>query len=304
MIEISLNPRDLSVPVIVGFLDAVAIACVLNLVSSVAIYRTKNTPYATRLLSLAMLYCHISFLILSGCSKLIAFKEFDVFKHLTRGFHISAQCIVCGMAVERFLLIHKPYKYLKVTKKRTKIICSSVAMISLLQYMLVRGLGCYARGLFVTCGMFMKIYYVGIVVILSLVSYVCYCSVFRITCRKNREITVIEHHLLSHKGTMASATYLISTTINAVAYLGLAISKVKMTIDGIQTDLNLLVDSVGIVNCYIDPFIYIIWFRETRMELLKLIHVCCPRLQPKIEMMRIEIFNIQISSIKETTTVI
>ena len=301
MIEISLNPRDLPVPVIVGFLAAVAIAGVLNLISSVAIYRTKKTPYATRLLSLAMLYCHISFLILSGCSKLIAFKEFGVIQHLTRGFHISAQLIVCSMAVERFLLIHQPYKYLKVTKKRAKIICSFVSIISFLQYMLVRGLGCYARGLFVICGMFMKIYYVGIVVILALVSYVCYCSVFRTVCRKNRDNAAIEQHILLHKGTMASATYLISTTINAVAYLGLAISKLRMSVDDTQTDLNLLVDSVGIVNCYIDPFIYIIWFRETRMELLKLIQVCCPRLQPKIEMMRIEIFHIQIPPVKQTT---
>ena len=301
MVEISLNPKNMSLPQIAGFLVAVVVACILNLVSSVAIYRTKKTPHATKLLSLGMLSNHFSFLILSACSKLIAFKDFGLIQHLTRGFNISAQCIVCSMAIERFLVIHKPYMYLQVSKQRTKLLCISVALISMLQYMLARGLGCYARGLYESCGFFMRIYFVIIPIVLVLVSYVCYGSIFRTVCRKEtNSVKQMKQRLLLHNGTLASSMYLISTSFNTVAYLGLSLYKLKTSVDGKFTDINVLVDIVALVNCYIDPFIYIIWFSETRMELLKLFQLCCPRLQPKIEKMRIEIFNIQISSTKQS----
>ncbi|KAH3836600.1 hypothetical protein DPMN_109971 [Dreissena polymorpha] len=55
------------------------------------------------------------------------------------------------------------------------------------------------------------------------------------------------------------------------------------------------IDIFATANCILDPFVYVLWFRECRMELLKMLAGCLPTspyLQDKIEKMRVEIFCI------------
>lgn len=51
-------------------------------------------------------------------------------------------------------------------------------------------------------------------------------------------------------------------------------------------------------NCLANPCLYVFWFRECRMELLKICAGCAPRLQNKVDIMRMEIFDIVISTEK------
>ena len=53
-------------------------------------------------------------------------------------------------------------------------------------------------------------------------------------------------------------------------------------------------DIITLVNCYVDPLIYVIWYKETKLELLKVAQTCLPRLKPKIQKMQTAIYRIQI----------
>ena len=57
---------------------------------------------------------------------------------------------------------------------------------------------------------------------------------------------------------------------------------------------GIITDFITLVNCYIDPLIYVIWYKETKLELLKVAQTCLPRLKPKIQKMQTAIYNIQI----------
>lgn len=49
---------------------------------------------------------------------------------------------------------------------------------------------------------------------------------------------------------------------------------------------------LSVFNCVVNPCLYVFWYRECRMELLKICVGCVPKLQSKVESMRIEIFDI------------
>ena len=56
--------------------------------------------------------------------------------------------------------------------------------------------------------------------------------------------------------------------------------------------LSEIVDYCNLLNCIIDPLIYVVWLRETLFEILKMIQVIFPFFGKTIENMRIDIFNI------------
>ena len=79
--------------------------------------------------------------------------------------------------------------------------------------------------------------------------------------------------------------YIVKVTINLVVYLGLAVVNVIWlnqcsTEDGF---ISLLVNSAknNVVNCIVDPLIYVMLFKETRLEILKMIKVVFPLIEPK-----------------------
>ena len=51
-------------------------------------------------------------------------------------------------------------------------------------------------------------------------------------------------------------------------------------------------DFCYLMNCFVDPLIYVIWLRETRLEILKMVQVILPYFEKTIEDMRIDIFSI------------
>ena len=52
-------------------------------------------------------------------------------------------------------------------------------------------------------------------------------------------------------------------------------------------------------SCIVDPLIYVMWLKETRLEVLNILKVMCPSLNPAAERMYMEVFNIVYSEIKE-----
>lgn len=275
---------------------AVFVCCI----SLVAIQRTRKTPYSTKILSIGLLVYDSLFLICSSTAKMFKYTDAFIIQQSARGFQISSNLIILGMALERLFVLNWPYIYLKVaTKHRTRIVCFGVIFFAALQYIAVRGLGCYARSRFVDCGLVLQIYFVSIAFIVPILSFIAYYKIYTIVRQKGSEHS-FKYRPTQYKGTIVSFVYLINATLSMLTFLGLAIFYAMRTSKGVKEDglVGMWTDSLNIINCIADPLIYVIYFREARLEILKMLALVCPFQIPKIETMRMEIFNIMTSSSK------
>ena len=278
--------------------SAIMILCVF---SALAVKRTKRTPYGVKLLSLGLLTYDILFLLTSLVTKLFAYTDLYPLWHTSRGFQFAAQIIVCCMAFERYFVLNWPYKYLRLmTERRTEAICISVIVFGFAQLALFRGTVCYSRNRALNCGFTWASYLLMISILLPAASFICFIKIFKIirrSAKKHRS----GHSIRQYKGTIASFMVLVNTTISQVAWLGLSVFYFTRTASGKAEDgyVATLADWSNLVNCIVDPAIYVIWFSETRMQLLKLVKGICPCVKPKIEKLRIEIY--QLSFLKDTS---
>ena len=279
---------------LVLYLSLSSAVLVLCMLSFVATYRTKKTPYATKLLSLGLLTYDSLFLALSSVSKLFEFNDVYIIWHATRGFQVAAQIVVGCMALERLLVLNWPYIYLRVVnERRTKILCIAVVVFGFLQYAAVRGAVCYARNKAVKSGLGFAAYLISVSVLVPAVSFICFIKIYKIITQsvtKDRKM----HAVRQYKGTVASFLVLVNTTVSQVAYLGLSIWNFTRIANGLAANgfIATLADWSNLINCIVDPAIYVIWFSETRMELLKIVKGICPCVKPKIEKMRIKIYQL------------
>ena len=285
------------IPLVVIYLGLALATFTVCFLAFIAISRTKRTPYATKLLSMGLLTYDNLFLLISCVPKMFNYNDVYVIWHVARGFQLASQIIVCSMALERLFVLNWPYKYLKVvTEMRTKIVCITIFIFGFLQYAVVRGGMCYARNKVLNCGLGMPIYFVIYTVLVPTISFISFVKIHRIIRASENNSTTMKT-FRQYKGTAASFMLLINTTFSQVVWIGLSVLYFTRTAQGIQDDgvVATLTDWVNIFNCIVDVLIYVFWFRETRMELMKLVQGICPAFKAKIEKMRIEIYQINLS---------
>ena len=280
--------------VLIAYFATSSLALTLCLVAFVAIYRTRKTPYSTKLLAMGLLFYDSMFLISAGICKLFSYNDIFIAQNLVRGFQIAAQIIVAVMACERLLVLNWPYIYLRVaTDRLVKNICLGVIATSFLQYVAFRGLACYSVNRFMYCGKPMSFYYSLLSFLLPVLSFISFGKIYKIIHRK-RSGPRYGKIMTQYKGTVVSFVYLINSAFVLIVYFGLSVAHYFVTINGLIGDgqVSALADCVNVVSCIIDPLIYVIWFKETQMEVLKMIKVCSPFARANAEAMRIDIFNI------------
>ena len=281
---------------IVLFLLFACLALTLSVISFVAINRTKKTPYSTKVLSMCLLVFNSLFLISSSIARFFdhAYAEAYIIQHLARAFQIASEIVVGCMALERLLVLNWTYFYHRYnTETRTRIICTCISIGAFLQYTLVRVFACYVPQRPVNCGIGLQAYFLTISIVIPIVAFICYAKIYGIVRQKTAE-KQFKYRLTDYKGTLVSFMYLVNTTINLIVYLGLSIFFVIRSKQGMAGDgrLAIFADIFNVVNCIVDPLIYVILFQETRLEILKMINVVFPFFKQKITKMHIEIFNI------------
>ena len=136
---------------IILYFVASFVTLVLCLVICIAIARTRKTPYPSRILCIGLLCYNCLFLPCSSASKLFSHEESFPLRHLSRGFQIAAQLMVASMAFERYFELNWPYLYLKIPKRQVRNACFGMIAMGFVQYLLVKGTNCYARGRFLDC---------------------------------------------------------------------------------------------------------------------------------------------------------
>ena len=258
-------------------------------VALLAISRTKKTPYSAKLLSMGLLCFDILFLLSASISKMFKPEEIFIMQHLARGFQISAQIVVVSMSFERLFVLNWPYVYLKVaTKHRIRLVCGGIFILSFLQYVAYRGSICYARNMSRKCGLPVPVYYFMLSFILPVASFASYMKIYKII--RN---SATKQPIRQYKGTLVSFLFLVNSVASLLILLGLSLYNIFRPDRGKDNRyVPFLADSVGVINCIIDPTIYVVWFKETRFEILKMIDRLCPRVNPVVQKMYVEIYNI------------
>ena len=207
---------------------------------------------------------------------------------------MSAQIIVSAMCLDRWLVLSFPYEYLRfATDKTVNRVCIGVIVGSFLQYVAYRGLACYAFNKFLSCAS--NFIYYGILALLTAaLSIFSHVKVFMIIRSTSPGQTLVPT-LRQYKGTFISFVCLVNQIVTLVINVLLLVVYyfviVKTGNDG-NGQLAQIIAYCYLLSCIIDPFIYVVWLRETRLELLKMVQVIFPYFSKTIEDMRIEIFNI------------
>ena len=198
------------------------------------------------------------------------------------------------MALERLLVLNWTYFYHRYnTERRIRIICISISLGALLHYAIIRISVCYITRSPLDCGIGMQVYFLIISIIIPIISFICYAKIYSIVRQKTTE-QKCKYQLTHYKGTLVSFMFIVNVNIHLIIYLGLAVVNVirlnqRSTEDGF---VSILIDAANVVTCILDHLIYVILFKETRLEILKMIKVVFPFVEPKITKMHMEIFNI------------
>ena len=290
---IQFNPL-MPVSLVVLYWCLSVVILIFCVVSAVAMKRTKRTPYGTKLLSLGLIMYDILFLIVSPVSKLFDFNDSYPIWHATRGFQIAAQIVVASMSIERLFVLNWPYTYLRVvTERRIKVVCSTVIIFGYLHFVLYKGSACYARGMVPNCGFFWSSYLVTLSFLLPAVSFACFVKIYKIICRSEGTHRPM-HTVRQYKGTVASFMVLVNATFSQIVWICLSVLYfIRARNGGVDDGLfGTLGDWSNLVSCIVDPLIYVMWFNETKMQLLSIFQRTCPFVRPKIERLRVEIYHL------------
>ena len=268
---------------IVLYFVASFVTLVLCLVICIAIARTRKTPYASRILCIGLLCYNCLFLPCACASKLFPHQESFPLRHLSRGFQIAAQFMVASMAFERFFVLNWPYLYLKIPKRQVRKTCLGMIAMSFIQHLLVRGISCYARRRFLDCR---DVTYFIVLCLLALISlFAIFVQIYTVLRRKVLAVK-------QYKTTIPNFLYLVNCTVFMGFYLGITLYGLyswanNEPLNGRRSQLS---DAVYIPKCIIDALIYGLWFKEVRMETMKIISVVFPGVKPYIGKMRAELY--------------
>ena len=269
----------------------ILILCVL---SALSLKRTKRTPQGARLLSIGLLTYDILFLLLSSVTKVFDINDAYPVWQAARGCQVAAQVIIASMSMERLFVLNWPYVYLRVmTERRINKGCTTVNVVAFLQFVAIISSVCYARGRPLNCGVIWAAYLALVSIGLPFISFICFFKIYKII-RKSEDKHRPMHAIRQYKGTVAAFMVLVNTTISQVAWGCIAVLFFTRTAGGAAQDgfLATVTDWTYLINCIVDPTIFVLWFSETRMELFKLIQGLCPCVKPTIEKLRIEVYQL------------
>ena len=199
------------------YLTVSAIALTLCVLTFIAVYKSKRTPYPTKLLSLGLIFYDGLFLVSAAGAKFVTFEDGVTFRFIFRGFQIAGGgIIVCSMALERLFVLKWPYTYIRLgTRRRTRKVCISITVLGYLQYLLLRLLLCNARGKANSCPVGMGIYFALVLTICLGVSIASYVQIFKLIRKTALSLT-------HYKGTRVSFLFLINSTVTFTTYMALS----------------------------------------------------------------------------------
>ena len=198
------------------------------------------------------------------------------------------------MSLERFVLFWSPNFYIRcLSTFRIKTITFCTWLIGLVMYYYVRfGLCLIGRpngslyDVVDTCNKVTFMMYFATIGVVLITSYACYWKIGRIIKSDPVTHSINARSVQEYRSTTLVFVYVITVTITAIGYSILLLGNLE------RIPLRLSNDSVNAFNSMLDPFVYVLWYKECRMEMLKMLTCGTNIWQNKLEKMRRNIFDV------------
>ena len=287
------------------YIIAGSVAFLFTAVIFATLRRTKRIPYAARLLSSGLLIFDMTFTVAVITREVVTDVVINLHCHVITMIALQlAFSTVALMSIERYVVLNWPNKYLRLgSQMRIKFTVIFIWVSIATLFLVIRYPVCMIyfdkRSVLTrpgTCNQIVTFYYTGLIGIVYMTSIVCYIKIFIVIKNKNGETSVKPSYknalnvLKKYKATSLVILYILVISMTSLAY-AVVIAMIKIhNLD--PCTIRASTDIINFVNCVMDPFLYVLWFRESQMECLKLIAPCSKRIKTKIESMRIEVFGI------------
>lgn len=269
-------------------LAASLVVLLFNIVSLVAMNRTSHTPKTARFLSSALLVFDVVTLSMYTVRKFIRNGRYNLhIQMLAICWCFLAYVDITIMSLERLLVFQWPNFYLRrfsFSKFRVMCLCFwTVYFLFYAFYVVVCfTLHCEEKDL---RGCFDPMVYNYIKVTFPTFAIVSCFSLMKI-------ILLIRHHT---KGTtLPSYKSTVIVFLCCFNYVAAAIFYAVIMLVTVQDNFmrRILLDILMVTNGFLDSCVYVWWYKECRLEMLKLLSKVFPSFEKKIEKMRIEVFDI------------
>ena len=273
---------------------------VFNGTSFVALNRTRHTPKTARFLSSSLLVFDFVAVLLFTVRKLVQDGKYNLLiQMIAIGWTFVAYVNIAIMSLERLLVLQWPIFYLRNQSFSIFRTTSLIIWILCLTFYSVYMITCmsihYTEVDVRTC--FEPMLYLFIMATVptsSLVSCICLAKI----------LYLIKKH--SHgKSTFASYRSTVTVFLCCLNYLIVAFLYCVILVVTVTSNYKrrLFMEVIMTLNALADTCVYVWWYKECRLEVLKICAVVCPSLNNKIENMRLHIFNIVTYSTAQTKRV-
>jgi hypothetical protein len=286
------------------FILIASLAVISSFVAISAMRKTKKIPYASKWLSSGLLIFDVLFIVTSTIRKFVINPVISLhLQHAVTMWLGLCYFTVGLMSMERYILLLKPMKYLNKCSRR------KVRQLSILLWISEIGLNLFVRygvcfwmlgsySVFQTVGVCNKItasYYAILIFAVFLTSFWCYWKIFqcvksKVTTGQKMTFTQTAGIIRSYRSTALVFIYLLIITATFIAY-GIVIVLIQS--GSLQkTPLRLAIEIMYLSNCFINPFLYVFWFKECRMYVLQTVSFVVTKYRPMVDRMKMEIYNI------------
>ena len=126
------------------------------------------------------------------------------------------------------------------------------------------------------------------------ISLICYIKIFKIMWRTSQlHGCQRPSRMLDGMGAGSCATLVVfAFLLTSIVYLTLVLVVGWFQKGPYVEKITILMNLVEICNSFVDPFLYVLWFKECRFVLMKKLSFFFPGMERKVEVMRIEVYDI------------
>lgn len=247
----------------------------------------KRTPQLVRFFSTALISFEIVTLIAFTIRKLI----FDISRN-TFVYAIGAHFVllsfvtVCLMSAERLVLFTKKGIYLQHVHVQTfrRIAISLWIMITLSYYGSVCLICPILRSKI--CETVISLSFGVFLFAAVAISIACYIRIYFVLSTTTDGEQMQKRTILKLRATGLGFMYLLVTICGLMSFMLNLIFKTDLPNKTLQMDIY------SLVNCALDPFLHVWWFKECQIQFLSIFSKCFPSLTGSVERMKISLFDI------------
>lgn len=283
---------------------AAALCIIFSALSCVVINKTRTIPKTACFLSSSLMFFDSATTGFYATRKFIADSNISlVFTLIALGWSYASFVNVAIMALERLIVFQWPYFYMRRVSQGLSIKCLAAVMILYIGSWTGEWIGCffwnteYWNIRHCLDPIVIK-YMTATFAILFAVILICLVKIIIIVSKQHNKV---QHQSdvpvpRSNRATVIVFVCCVNYFFTALINIALVYTLAEIPIAVRRTILDILY----LLNGFVDTCVYVLWYKECRYEMFKLLSILVPPLKPKVEQMRLRIFDVNIHTADST----